>query len=211
MLRARLSPGPLLGLVLTMAMTACGGSGAATEPLEPIETDDFPIVTPAPTVADAATAPPDGNAGSTDDGSGWPATVNVTISGQDFYASGGSYSATGLARICGNNYASMDPTLPLFGFSFPRDGDLNPRDVGFGADDLRPGTTTSVFHVGVLVVNAEGHEPPTVEAAPGEDNSNDTGTASLTEADGKRSLVVDATNDFGTTIKMTVVCGPAPG
>ena len=195
---------------LAFALVACGGTGSPTAPVGPVESDDVPIVTAAPTAAGDVTAPPGGNGGSTDNGNGWPVTVNATIGGQDYFETGGSYNAAGAARVCGNFLASMDPTSHAFTFEFPLDGEHNPRDVAFAADDLASGSSTSTFSISVSVKTAAGAEPPAVVARPGE-TAGDAGQASLTDAGGIRTLTVDATNDFGTTINLTAVCGPAPG
>lgn len=197
------------GSVLVLALAACGGTGAASQPVQPGETDDVPRPTPAPTLGNQATEQPAQSSGSTDNGSGWPVTVTVTISGQDYFGSGGSYDAGGAARVCGNFLASMDPTSRAFNFEFPVEGEHNPRDVSFSALDLAAGASTSSFSVSVNVKTAAGQEPPAVVAHPGE-NAGDSGQASLTDAGGVRTLTVTATNDFGTTINLTATCGPAP-
>lgn len=209
MRRARLSPWSPLTLVAALALAGCGGTGTATQPVDPLETDEVPIVTPVATVAGDPTAPPDSNGGPADNGNGWPVTVTVTISGTN--DSDGSYGATALARGCGNPFASIDPTAPAFTFEFPLDGEHNPRDIAFSAEDLRPGASTTLLHVGVSIVNAEGREPAATVVDSALLDSRDTGQASLTEADGKRTLVVNATNSFGESIQLTAVCGPAPG
>lgn len=196
-------------LALALAVGACGGAGTPTQPLEPSQTDTQTDAPPLATRAGQATTPPGAGGGPLDNGNGWPVTVNVVISGQNYFDSIGSYSATGQARVCGNFLASLDPTSRVFTFEFPLDGQHNPRDVTFSADDLVAGSSTSTFSVAATVVAAAGHEPPAIVARPG--GGDGSGEASLTDKDGTRTLVASATNDFGTTITLTAVCGPAPG
>jgi len=197
-------------IALALALAAC--SGAPAQPTEPPDgTDSLPTLTEeaTDTAAPTATLSTEPTAGgSSDDGNGWPATVTATIGGTN--RSNGTYSATGPARVCGNPLASIDPTGHGFVFEFPLDGDFNPRDVAFGAEELLPGTTTSLFNIGVSITNAAGEEPAATVINPDLPDKGDTGTATLTEADGKRTVTLQAAGYFGETIQMTAVCGPAP-
>ncbi len=200
-------------MALALALAACSSAPAQTLPTEPVETQSLPTLTPLLTQTAEPTAPPTSTGGSSsDDGNGWPVTVSATLAGTNFgNVSDGTYTATGPATICGNLIASIDPTDHSFTFEFPLDGAFNPRDVHFSADDLLPGTTTSLFNIGVSIVNSEGAEPPATVIRPDLPDQGDTGTATLTETDGKRTLTLHATSDFGETIQLTAVCGPAPG
>jgi len=197
-------------MALAFALAGCSSTPAQTLPTEPVETDSPATLTPVVTPAAEPTATASSTEGSSaDNGNGWPVTVTATIAGTTT-DSDGTYSATGPARLCGNPLASIDPTAHLFSFEFPLDGTFNPRDIAFGAEDLLPGTTTSLFNIGVTIVNSAGHEPPATVITPDLPDRGDTGTATLTEADGKRTVTLQAAGYYGETIQLTAVCGPAP-
>ena len=96
------------------------------------------------------------------------------------------------------------------------------RDQPSGADDVDLEATTDTgggfnlmktragewLKYSVNVTTATGHEPPATVADSEAPTPGDTGEASLSESAGTRTLVVNATNDFGETIQLTASCAP---
>ena len=194
-------------VALLLALSACGGTPAATGQTE---SDDAPGLTPGATVpGNETTTEPDGTSGALDDGNGRPVEITLVISGST--SSDGSYTASGQARFCGNPVVNLTGNPRAFGFEFPIDGEHEIEDVTFGADDLLPGSTTPLFHIGVNVKAKLGGEPPATVVHPDLPGSGDTGTAQLSVADETRTLVVQGTNDFGETINLTATCAPGQG
>ena len=143
-----------------------------------------------------------------DSGNGRSAAVQVVLSGTSFQADG-SYSATGPARLCGNGDINMTGNQRAFSFQFPLDlGTSKITDVTFHAGDLVPGSTTDALYVSINVRTADGHEPPATVVDSEAPTPGDTGEASLSDSAGTRTLVVNATNDFGETIQLTASCAP---
>ena len=96
-----------------------------------------------------------------------------------------------------------------FSFQFPLElGPTTITDVTFHAGDLVPGSSTDALYVSVNVTTATGHEPPATVADSEAPTPGDIGEASLSESAGTRTLVVNATNDFGETIQLTASCAP---
>jgi hypothetical protein len=191
-------------LISLTLVTACTTPGATT----PIETDDTGLpettftVEPEPTDEPIDTSIPTERP-TNDIGDGRPSTVTVTIAGNTSGANG-THTATGLTRVCGNlQFNAGNPNG--FNYEFPFEGEHNPKDVSFAADDLLPGASTSTFHVDIGITTDQ--ITPSIIVDPG-GTDGDAGTATRTEAGGTTTLVVHATNFRGETIDLTATCGP---
>jgi hypothetical protein len=190
-----------------VALTACGGTPATGDVAEPLETESVapaeptgapPAETPAPQTPN--TAP--------DDGNGRAANVSFVLSGTTTQADG-SYSGSGAARFCGDAVYNLTGNLREFSFEFPLDGGGDQvRDVTFSADDLVPGASTDLFHIGVGVKTASGHQPPALVIDTAQAGSDDSGSARLVESAGTTTLTLDAADELGQSIQMTATCGP---
>ena len=192
---------------LLLGVSACGGTPAATGP---VESDDAPGLTPGATIPGSeTTTEPDGTSGALDDGNGRPVEITLVISGST--SSDGSYTASGQARYCGNPVMNLTGNPRAFGFEFPVEGEHEIEDVTFSADDLAPGSTTPLFHIGVSVKAKLGGEPPSTVIHPDQPGSGDSGSAQLSVANDTRTLVVQGTNDFGDSISLTATCAPGQG
>jgi hypothetical protein len=190
-----------------LAISACGGAAAPSEPESAIGSVIEETAAPPPTTTDDTAATPEPSTGEVDDGNGKPARIELTLSGTK-NLSDGTYSSSGPARLCGDGVMHLTGNPKAFQFEFPLDGQSQIGDVTFSADDLLPGTSTSVFHVSVNVTTADGSQPAATVVHPDLAGSGDTGTASRSESDGTITLVVDGSDDVGQTIHMTATCGP---
>lgn len=198
-----------IGVALMLALAACSGTPAATAPSE---TDEGATLAPQATAPAETTAPvsTEGNGGVNDIGNGRPTTLTLTVSGTTTGADG-SYSDSGTTRICGNAQLNLTGNTRGFDYSYPFDGEHQIEDVTFDAEDLLPGTSTTSFNVDVNVVASSGGHPPSIVIHPDDPSSGDTGSAQRTDAGGTTTVTVDAKNDAGESIHMTVTCGPRPG
>jgi len=195
-------------VAVLVVMSACGGSPATGDLTEPLETE--PVATAEPNSAAPAesAAPPETPSTVPDDGNGRSANVSFVLSGTTTQADG-SYTGSGAARFCGNAVFNLTGNLREFSFEFPLDGGGDQvRDVTFSADDLVPGATTDLFHIGVGVKTATGHEPPALVIDTAQAGSDDSGRAELTESAGTTTLTLDAADELGQSIQMTATCDP---
>lgn len=196
-------PRTAVAVALMLALSACGGTPAASEPArsEGVATIR-PTSTPTvenPTPAQETTAEPD-------NGNGRPATITLVLSGTKTQ-SDGSYTSSGPARFCGDAVIHFTGNTRAFNFEFPATGDYEIGDVTFSADDLLPGSSTTVFHIGVNVTAKDGHEPPATVVDTALAGSDDTGSAQLSEAGGTTTLIVEGADEVGQSIHMTATCG----
>jgi len=191
-----------------MAFCACGGTPATGELVDPLETESVATLEPSAAPPGDSAAPPEATSTEPDDGNGRPATVSLVLSGTMTQADG-SYSGSGAARFCGDAVFHLTGNLREFSFEFPLDdGGEQVRDVTFSADDLVPGATTDLFHIGVSVLTASLHEPPALVIDTALAGSDDSGSAQLAESAGTTTLTLDAVDELGQTIQMTATCGP---
>jgi hypothetical protein len=197
-----------IGVALVLALAACSTTPAATGPAE---TDDLETFAAEPTLVAGTSGPADtaGTGGANDIGNGRPTTLTLTVTGTTTGADG-SYSDAGTTRACGNVLLNLTGNTHGFDYAYPFEGDHQIEDVTFDAENLLPGSSTTSFNVDVNVVASDGHRPPSIVIHPNVPNSGDTGNAQRSEAGGTTTLTVDATNDAGQTIHMTVTCGPRP-
>lgn len=199
----------VVAVALVLALAACSGTPAATGPAE---TDDIESLAPqtTPAAGNSAPAATEGSGGVNDIGNGRPTTITLTVSGTTTGANG-SYSDSGTTRICGNAQLNLTGNTRGFDYAYPFEGEHQIEDVTFDAEDLLPGTSTTSFNVDVNVVASSGGHPPSIVIHPNVADSGDTGSAQRSDSDGTTTFTVDATNDAGQTIHMTVTCGPRPG
>jgi hypothetical protein len=194
----------LSGIAVLVLVTACTATPASSGPAA---TDDFtePTFTVEPEATDepllSYEAPPENDLGNQ-----LPATVTVSISGNTSGANG-SYTASGLTRICGNLQLNFTGNPNGFNLEVWYDGEHNPNDVSFAAENLLPGTTTSAFNVDIGITTNQ--ITPSIIANPG-GTVGDAGTATRTESGGITTLVIHATNNRSETIDLTATCGPRP-
>jgi hypothetical protein len=187
-------------------VAACSATPGATTP---IETDDTSnpeptfTVEPEPTDEPADTNLPTAQP-TNDIGNGRPSTVTVTIAG-NVSGANGTHTATGLTRVCGNFQLNYAGNPNGFNYEFPYEGEHNPNDVSFAAENLLPGTSTSSFNVDIGITTDQ--ITPSIIANPG-GTAGDAGTATRTEAGGTTTLVIHATNNRSETIDLTATCGP---
>jgi hypothetical protein len=206
-----------VGIVLILALVGCSGAPATTSTpfeTEPVETEPFetePLDTPLPT--DEAEPTPTAAASDShglplSDGNGWPVEVTADLSGT-FNESDGHYSGTGPARWCGDAVMNLTGNERAFIFEFPLDPPTgNIRDVTFSADDLVPGTTTTVFHIDVGVHTAADRDPASTVVDAGETGLGDSGTGSaqLTVDGSTRTLELQAATNSGEAIRLKGIC-----
>ena len=207
-------------LVLFVVMlAACSAAPAATTPTpfntgpsdtEPFETEPLDTEPPATDTLEPEPTASESTANGLplSDGNGWPMTVSATLTGT-FGDGDGSYSGSGAARWCGDAVTHLTGNVRSFNFEFPLDtrtGNIN--DVTFSADDLVPGATTSVFHIDVGVHTAAGRDPASTVINAGETGTavSGTGSAALTVDGGARTLDLQATSNYGETIKLKGSC-----
>jgi hypothetical protein len=124
----------------------------------------------------------------------------------------GSYTSSGVARMCGETDPLQSFTgQRIFLVEFPLDyngGSIF--DVRFSSKTLVGAVReTGNFFVSVTVKAANGGRPPayvvdTERPAPG-----NSGTASLGVKDGVATLRVTASDTLGQTLNLTVTCGPS--
>lgn len=197
-----------LGVVLAV-LTACGGSAATfaptarPNPTEAPVTTFLPITTPEFTFGPLPSLP--GSTASMDSGNDWPATVQTTLSPGRFVNefANGSFTDSATARECGNDFLYPNG----FGFGFPHDLDPHPiEDVTFSAQELVPGTTTTLFHIGVTISEEAGGAHPGTDLDTSDPQFGASGTAQLTVEGGSRHLVVQAADADGVEIHLTATC-----
>jgi len=197
--------GIALAAALTLAMSACAGAPA---PTEPAQSEDGAASGPPEATAhvEDSSAPQAANTGGSGAGVDRPATIHLDISATP--DSDGSYTATGPAPLCGDAQINLTGNTRAFNFEFPHSGDFEIIDVTFGADDLVPGSSTSAFHLGVDVHAKAGGEPPgtIVDTS----NAGNGGTAQLSDSGGTTTLTVEGSDDIGQTLHLTATCGPRP-
>lgn len=202
-----------LAVCLTLVtLNACSGQLPSAQPTitEPGPTDELFTNEPRSTpVIEPSTSAAPGATDKSDSGTGWPTTVSADLS-PGIYVNefaNGSFGSTGPARACGNAFPSLFPRG--FHFYFPQDlAHHDIQDVTFSAEDLVPGTSTTSFSISVDIDSPSAGQPPGTVIDATRPASGATGVARLSEADGTRTLVVDATGEGGISIKLTAVCTP---
>lgn len=202
-----LAPRAAVAFALVFGLSACSGTPAVSEPTE---SEDFPAATTAtttPAVVNPTESAPDATASPNVAGFGRPAEVTLVLAGTMFEEDG-AYTASGPARYCGNTQINLTGNLRAFGFEFAEPGEGDIEDITFSADDLVPGSTTTSFYLSANVVAPVGGTGPATIVQPKYPGSGDSGTASLSEADGTSTLIVQGTNVDGGSMNMTVTCGP---
>jgi len=192
-------------LPVLLLAAGCTASPAATGLAE---TDDGSIIEPTfslePEQTDASLPSDELPQPTNDIGNGRPSTVTVTIAGNTSGANG-THTASGTTRLCGNALLNYAGNPNGFNYEFPFEGEHNPNDVSFAAENLLPGTSTSTFNLAVGITTNQ--ITPGIIADPG-GTAGDAGTATRTEADGTTTLVIHATNNRSETIDLTATCGP---
>jgi hypothetical protein len=210
LMRADMTLALALGLAL-VTLNACGGQPPAatpriTEPAPTEEPTNEPESTPVNEPSTPASPAP---TGASDSGNDWPATVTADLN-PGIYVNefaNGSFTSSGPATACGNAFPSLFPRG--WDMYFPHDSAHHDiEDVTFSADDLVPGTSTSSFYISVSIDTPSAGSPPAtvIDAKNPESSSGGTGLAQVSESDGTRTLVVDATGKGDVSIHLTAVC-----
>jgi hypothetical protein len=200
-----------IAVTLLLVLSACSGPPGTSAPSEPAETEDVATDEPTPVATDSASETPEASAEETfDSGNGRPATISFQLSGTTTDVDG-VYTGSGPARLCGNAVMNLTGNTKSFSLEFP---DLLPqgqiKDLTFGADDLVPNSSTTVFYISVGVKAADGHEPPSI-VFDTEDGGDANGSAQRSESGDTTTVTVEAVDDLGQTISLTATCGPRPG
>jgi hypothetical protein len=198
-----LQRGLLIPTVLLL-LAGCAAGPGATGPAETDSSVTEPTFSLESEPTDAAVPIDETPQPANDIGNGRPSTVTVTIAGNTSGANG-TYTATGTTRVCGNAQLNYSGNPKGFNYEFPYEGEHNPNDVSFAAEDLLPGTSTSTFHVDIGITTNQ--ITPSIIGDPG-GTAGDAGTATRTEAGGTTTLVIHATNNRSETIDLTATCGP---
>ena len=201
----------ILALTLVLSVGCAAGLPAATPTTKPNQTVAAATLEPetTPVIEPSTSAAPGATAESSDSGTGWPTTVSAVL-GPGIYVNefaNGSFGSTGPARACGNAFPSLFPRG--FDFEFPQDSAHHDiEDVSFSAVDLVPGTSTASFYIDVDINSPSAGQPPgtVIDTSNPASSSGGTGLAQLSEGDGTRTLVVDATGKGGVSIHLTAVC-----
>jgi hypothetical protein len=203
-----LLPRQAVAFALVLGLSACSGTPAVTQPTEFEEVPtDIPAVTPPATTPDVVNpTPPDATGRGLDAGWGRPAEITLVLAGTN--DSDGTYTSSGPATNCGNTQFNLTYNTRAFSFDF---GDLDQEIEGveFSADDLVPGSTTaSLYLYADVKTKLRIGLPPAIVVSAKEPGSGDTGTATLSESDGIRTLIAQGTNAHGDSINLTAICGP---
>src|SRR5574338_1054757 len=120
------------------------------------------------------------------------ASVTVTITNDRHYS--GTYTASGVARICGKMTLGFPDRENAFTVEFPDDEpDLEVRSLQFDAKALPSGGTTSSFHLSAAVRVGERGAPPAYVVRADEPRFNEPGTATMTTDKGVTTLNVTGT------------------
>ncbi len=201
-----LAPRLAVAFALVAGLSGCGGTPAVSEPTD---FEDLPTATSAtatPGVVNPTASAPGAIATPNVAGCGRPAEISLVLA-DTMFDEDGSYAASGPATYCGNT-AILLGNVRAFDFQFTPLGDGDIRDITFDADDLVPGSTTTSFYLSAGVRAPVGGLGPDTVVQPKNPGSGDSGTASLFEANGTSTLIVQGTNVDGGSMNMTVTCGP---
>ncbi len=212
MMRADMTLALALGLAVALALVtlnACGGQPSVATPTiaEPAPTEEptnepqsTPVNEPSTPASPAAT-------GEADSGNDWPTSVTADLN-PGIYVNefaNGSFTSAGPATACGNAFPSLFPRA--FNLYFPHDSAHHDiEDVTFDAEDLVPGTSTALFYISVSIDTPSAGSPPATVIDTRDAASGATGLAQVSESDGTRTVVIDATGDGDTSIHLTAVC-----
>jgi len=135
------------------------------------------------------------------------ATVTATIENDKYYS--GTYTATGMARICGKWTMSFPNRENAFTVEFPDDEpDLKVRTLSFDAESLIPGSTTASFYLAVGVRVGERGAPPLYVVRANQPQYNEPGTATMANDKGVTTLNVTGSAPLGVTVRVKVTCDP---
>lgn len=135
------------------------------------------------------------------------ATVVATIENDRNYS--GTYTATGMARICGKWTMSFPNRENAFTVEFPDDEpDLKVRTLSFDAESLIPWSSTASFYLAVGVRVGERGTPPLYVVRANEPQYNEPGNATMANDNGVTTLNVTGTAALGVTVRVKVTCNP---
>ena len=133
--------------------------------------------------------------------------VTVTIENDKLYS--GTYTATGVSRICGKYTLGFPNRENAFTIEFPDDEpDLRVRTLSFDAESLRPGRSTGSFHLAVGVRVGERGAPPQYVVRANEPQYNEPGTAQLVNDKDGTTLTVVGTAALGVRVTVKAICSP---
>ena len=135
-----------------------------------------------------------------------PASVTVTIQNDKLYS--GTYSATGIATVCGKVTLGFPNRENAFTIEFPDAETPQVGSLSFDAESLRPGTSTGSFHLAVGVRIGERGAPPLYVVRANEPQYNEPGTAQLVNDKGSTTLTVVGTAALGVRVSVKAVCSP---
>jgi hypothetical protein len=133
-----------------------------------------------------------------------PASVTVTIENDRLYS--GTYTATGVATVCGKVTLGFPNRENAFTVEFPDEETPQVRTLSFDAESLRPGTSTARFHLAVGVRIGERGAPPQYVVRADEPRFNEPGTASLIDEKGSTTLSVTGTAALGVVVRAKITC-----
>lgn len=201
------APRPAVAFALMLGLAACSGTPAGSEPTEFEDLPTAASATATPAVVNPTASAPEATTAAPTAGFERPAEVTLTLAGTMFDEDG-SYTASGPSVYCGNVQLNVTGNTRAFGFEFGEPDESGIENISFGADDLVPGSTTTTFYLSANVIAPVGGAGPDTIVQAGEPGYDDTGTASLSEANGTATLIVQGTNEDGGSMNMTVTCGP---
>jgi hypothetical protein len=133
-----------------------------------------------------------------------PTSVTVTIQNDKLYS--GTYTATGISTVCGKVTLGFPNRENAFTVEFPDEETPQVGSLSFDAESLRPGTSTSRFHLAVGVRIGERGAPPKYVVRADEPQFNEPGTASLIDEKGSTTLSVTGTAALGVVVRAKITC-----
>jgi hypothetical protein len=137
-----------------------------------------------------------------------PMSVTVTIENDRLYS--GTYTASGIATVCGRVTLGYPDRARSFTIEFP-DADntgLKVQSVSFDAKDLAPGTSTGSFHLNVGVLVGERGTPPLYVVRADQPEYNEPGNAQLVNDTGGMTLTLTGTAALGVRLRVKATCRP---
>ena len=135
-----------------------------------------------------------------------PASVTVTIENDKLYS--GTYTATGIAIVCGRVTLGFPDRETSFSVEFPDEEVPQVRSLSFDAKALPVGSSTGSFHLNVGVRVGEKGAPPLYVVRADQPEYDEPGTAQLSNDKGVTTLSVVGTAALGVRVRAKVSCNP---
>jgi hypothetical protein len=136
-----------------------------------------------------------------------PIDIVVTFNNRPRY--GGTYRASGIARVCGRNPYQLPGMEKSWVVEFPVEGDSPIRDLTLTAKQLNSGASSHQYHLSMKVLKSGGVSPSYVIRT-GEDvednRSKQKGTVSLQEEGYIARIHLEGRNARGEQVIVSITC-----